>query len=428
MADQTVSGVRWVARQVGSLERDVLVLSMAMLAFSLGFQMTNQYFGLYLDALGASALIVGAYRSFADLLGAIYPYAGGIISDRVGSRTALTGFGVASTGGFAIWAFAPALAVGPVPAWSLLFVGLVPALAWKSFGLGATFAIVKQSRPPDRLASGFASTEVFRRIGFLLGPVMAALLIDRITPFVSGFRSVLVVAILFGVLATLAQHRLYDADGDSYGKSFEGLETIRSDLGALPETLGPLLMGDTLVRFANGMVYVFFVIVVVERLGTGLTLAGLRVSPAAFFGLLVGLEMVVAILTMIPVSLIGERVGLKRVVTGGFLVYATFPLLLILAPPNQWVLIGLFAFSGLRFAGLPAHKALIVGPAEADTGGRVTGTYYLVRNAMVIPAGVLGGYLYGIDPVYAFGTATVVGLAGTILYVLVGDAFAPASS
>lgn len=257
---------------------------------------------------------------------------------------------------------------------------------------------------------------------------MAALLIDRITPFVSGFRSVLVVAILFGVLATLAQHRLYDADGDSYGKSFEGLETIRSDLGALPETLGPLLMGDTLVRFANGMVYVFFVIVVVERLGTGLTLAGLRVSPAAFFGLLVGLEMVVAILTMIPVSLIGERVGLKRVVTGGFLVYATFPLLLILAPPNQWVLIGLFAFSGLRFAGLPAHKALIVGPAEADTGGRVTGTYYLVRNAMVIPAGVLGGYLYGIDPVYAFGTATVVGLAGTILYGLVGDAFAPASS
>lgn len=93
MADQTVSGVRWVARQVGSLERDVLVLSVAMLAFSLGFQMTNQYFGLYLDALGASALIVGAYRSFADLLGAIYPYAGGIISDRVGSRTALTGFG-----------------------------------------------------------------------------------------------------------------------------------------------------------------------------------------------------------------------------------------------------------------------------------------------------------------------------------------------
>jgi hypothetical protein len=83
----------------------------------------------------------------------------------------------------------------------------------------------------------------------------------------------------------------------------------------------------------------------------------------------------------------------------------------------------LFAFSGLRFAGLPAHKALIVGPAEKDAGGRVTGSYYLVRNTLIIPAGIVGGYLYGVDPTLAFGVATVIGLIGTGYFLVFGEEF-----
>ena len=414
-------------RQFLSLERDVLVLSVAMLAFSLGFQMTNQYFGLYLDALGASALVVGLYRSFSDAIGAVYPYAGGLVSDRVGSRTALTAFGLASSAGFAVWALAPELAVIGLPAWVFLFVGLLLAQAWKSFGLGATFAIVKQSVPPERLASGFASTEVFRRTGFLLGPLLAAVVIERVTPFVEGFQSVLLVAVGFGLFATLAQYRLYDPSDDTFGKSFAGLQTIRRDLLGMPDPLRPLLLGDTLVRFANGMVYVFFVIVVVERLGVGFEGFGVDISPAAYFGVLLGVEMTVALLTMVPASKIAERVGLKPVVATGFLVYAVFPVLLVFAPADQWALVALFALSGLRFAGLPSHKALIVGPAEANTGGRVTGTYYLVRNTLVVPAGVLGGYLYGLDPVLSFGTASAVGLVGVALFLAFGEEFDPSA-
>jgi glucose dehydrogenase len=75
-------------------------------------------------------------------------------------------FGVLSTIGFGFWLFAPALVAGvSVPAWVWVFVGLVFVLAWKSLGLGATFAIVQQSVPPERLATGFASTETFRRSG-----------------------------------------------------------------------------------------------------------------------------------------------------------------------------------------------------------------------------------------------------------------------
>ncbi|RDZ62054.1 MFS transporter [Haloferax sp. Atlit-12N] len=415
-------------RQFIGLERDVLVLSVAMFAFSLSFQMTGRYVPEYLRVLGAGATVVGLYGSVGNLIGALYPYPGGALSDRLGSRLSLTLFGTVSSAGFLFWFVAPqvpevTLAGVSLEPWLWIFVGLFLTQAWKSFGLGATFAIVKQSVPPERLAMGFASTEIFRRVGFLLGPLIAAALLAATATFVEGFRYVLIVAAVFGIVATVAQHVLYDAGGDSLGKSFEGLAQLRDDLRSLPETLRPLLVADTLIRFANGMVYVFFVIVVTEFLQVGFTGFGVSLRPDAFFGVLLGVEMVVALLTKLPVSKLAERTGLKPVVGLGFAVYAVFPVLLIFAPADQWVVVGLFAFSGLRFAGLPAHKALIVGPAERNAGGRVTGAYYLVRNTIVIPSAALGGWLYARDPTLAFSVASLVGVVGVVYFALRGKEF-----
>jgi len=439
-------------RQFFALEPDVLVLSVAMLVFSLAFQMTTRYVPEYIYTLGAGGAVVGLYGSLGNLISAVYPYPGGALSDRVGSRVALTAFAVVTTLGFLVWAAAPSLpgfavpeiALGPldvggwaVGAWLWVFVGLFLTQAWKSFGLGATFAIVKQSVDPGRLAMGFASTEIFRRVGFLLGPAIAAGVL-AVYEFQVGFQYVLLLAAAFAAVATVAQHVLYDASEDTVGDSFEGLDTVRRDLAAMPETLRPLLLADTLIRFANGMVYVFFVVVVTRYLDVGFTGFGVSLSPEAFFGVLLSVEMAVAILTKVPVSKLAERTGLKPVVGLGFLVYATFPVMLIYAPADQWALVALFAYSGLRFAGLPAHKALIVGPAERNAGGRVTGTYYLVRNTAVVPSAALGGLLYGGDwtvripatdaavtagPELSFTLATAVGLAGVAYFAAFGREF-----
>ncbi|PCR91581.1 MFS transporter [Natrinema ejinorense] len=436
-------------RQFFALERDVLVLSAAMFAFSLGFQMTSRYMAEYMYALGATGAVVGLFGSFGNVISAVYPYPGGAISDRIGSRDALTAFGLCSTVGFGIWLAAPALAdvtIGPTSlAIVAVFLGLLLAQAWKSFGLGATFAIVKQAVPPSQLAAGFASTETFRRTAFLVGPLFAAALFY---PFgssdgeiVTAFQLILLVAVAFGALGTVVQHVLYRPDEDDIGKEFEGVSQLLADLRAMPSELRPLLIGDTLVRFANGMVYVFFVLVVTRVLEVGLSVSvpavgTVSLSPQSYFGVLLGIEMVVALLTMIPVAKAAERIGLKPVVALGFVVYAVFPILLINAPADAAVLAGLFAFSGLRFAGLPAHKALIVGPAEQGAGGRVTGAYYLLRNLIVIPSAALGGLLWdgvsnpltGVelfagDPVVAFSVATGVGLVGTAYFLVFGEEF-----
>jgi MFS family permease len=431
-------------RQFFALERDVLVLSLAMFAFSLGFQMTNRFLPEYMVALGASGFVVGLFGTVGNIISAAFPYPGGAISDRVGSRYALTLFGLVSTLGFGVWLVASNLGVitiagVPIQPWIWIFVGLLLAQGWKSFGLGATLAVVKQATDPSRLAAGFASTETFRRTAFLIGPVLAAVLIGFHPDFTVGFQYVLAVAVIFGIIGTVAQHLLYDASEDSIGSSFEGLAQIRADLREMPEPLRPLLVGDTLVRFANGMVYVFFVLVITQFYQVGfettVSLAGFShavdLSPEGFFGYLLGVEMLIALASMAPAAKAAERVGLKPVVALGFAVYALFPVVLIggpevLAPvmPLQWAMVLIFAFSGLRFAGLPSHKALIVGPAEQGAGGRVTGTYYLLRNTVVIPSAALGGYLWEfVNPEIAFTIAAVIGVVGTGYFLLFGNEF-----
>ena len=436
MADQQVeSADPWDAfHQFLSLERDVLVLSIAMFAFSLGFQMTNRFLPDYLFFLGATGLIVGLFATLGNAIGAVYPYYGGVVSDRVGSRFALTVFGFISVIGFGIWlasAFVPTIPLGfvDIPPWIWVFVGLLLAQCWKSFGIGGHYAIVKQSVSPNRLARGFASTETFRRTAFLIAPLIVAVLVaDALIP---GFLWVLVIAIIFGVLGTLAQHFLYVPDADTVGKEFQGFSQIVDDIKALPEEHRPLIVADTLVRFANGMVYVFFILVITRIMGIGLTVTlpavgTIDLSPAAFFGVLLGIEMVFALLSMAPMALVAERIGLKTVVGLGFSVYAIFPILLIFAPANQVVLIALFAFSGLRFAGLPAHKALIVGPAEVGSGGRVTGSYYFVRGVLVIPSGVIGGFIWEfMSPELSFTIATIIGMIGVLYYAIYGREFEP---
>ena len=424
-------------RQFFALQRDVLVLSLAMFAFSLGFQMTSRFLPEYIVALGASGFVVGLFGTFGNLISAVYPYPGGAVSDRIGSRYALTVFGVLSTVGFAFWLLAPELgtitiAGMAIQPWVWIFVGLFLAQAWKSFGLGATFAVVKQATDPSRLAAGFASTETFRRVAFLIGPVLAAIMIGFHPEFTVSFQYVLGVAVVFGVLGTVVQHFLYDASEDTIGNSFAGIEQIRRDLREMPEELRPLLVGDTLVRFANGMVYVFFVLVVTRFLQVGwettISLGGFSygvdLSPEAFFGYLLGVEMVVALLVMAPAAKIAEYVGLKPVVALGFAVYAIVPVILINAPANAAALIVVFAFSGLRFAGLPSHKALIVGPAEQGAGGRVAGSYYLLRNTVVIPSAALGGYLWEfVNPEVAFTIAAGIGVVGTGYFLVFGKEF-----
>ena len=97
-----------------------------------------------------------------------------------------------------------------------------------------------------------------------------------------------------------------------------------------------------------------------------------------------------------------------------FLCFALFPFLLASAQ-GPVGLIAAFVCAGLREIGEPARKAMIVDLADAAQRGRMVGVYYFTRGLVVMPASLVGGMLWRLDPQTPFYVAAGVCLLGLVL-------------
>src|SRR5256885_13838026 len=98
---------RRLIRDALGLERNVVVMSLAVFLIGAGEELWKSFLPKYLEALGASATIIGLFGTTRDFLDAVYQYPGGYISDRIGSRRALMLFGGLATVGYLTYALTP---------------------------------------------------------------------------------------------------------------------------------------------------------------------------------------------------------------------------------------------------------------------------------------------------------------------------------
>src|SRR5437763_2518089 len=100
----------------------------------------------YLQTLGATILIIGLFDALQTLLGAVYAYPGGWLTDEWGQRRSLLLFNALSLAGYVLvllWQH-----------WLALVVGAFLFLAWSSLSLPATFSVVATSLDQRRHTMG----------------------------------------------------------------------------------------------------------------------------------------------------------------------------------------------------------------------------------------------------------------------------------
>ena len=85
-----------------SLKKNLLVLLSAAVFIELGEKMGERFLPLYIMALGGTGLAVGFLNAADNLLGAIYAFPGGYLSDRIGYKRSLILFNLAAIAGYLI--------------------------------------------------------------------------------------------------------------------------------------------------------------------------------------------------------------------------------------------------------------------------------------------------------------------------------------
>jgi MFS family permease len=384
----------WRARL--GLERGVAALAAGLFVYGFGEELWFRYLPVYLRALGASALAVGAFGTLKDLLDAGYAYPGGVIADRLGSRRALLLFGAATTAGFALYFALPSVAV--------LFAGLFLVMAWQSLGLPATFSLVREELAGGSRLVGFTVQSVVKRLPIVLAPPLGGYLIGRYGIAVGmriGFAASIALSLfMLGGLA-LAFRGGGRPEVEAPARVSEGREGREGR--RLHPTLKRLLAADILVRLCEGLPDVFLVVWALEVV---------RISPARF-GVLTSILMATAILSYLPAAFLAERAEKKPFVVLTYAFFTLFPLAVVLSRSFALLAVA-FVVGGLREIGEPARKALIADLAAGSDPGRTVGLYYSIRGFAVAGAATVGGALWTVRPALTFVVATALGAAGTL--------------
>src|SRR5207249_5938646 len=162
------------ARQLAeflALQRNTGLLLVALVLAGTGEKLWLGFAPKYLQTLGASVLVIGLFDALQTLLGALYAYPGGWLSDHWGQRRSLMLFSVLSLAGYSlvlIWHH-----------WLALVLGAFLFLAWSALSLPTTFAVVATSLQAQRHTMGVGIQSMVRRVPMMLGPLGGGWLIQR---------------------------------------------------------------------------------------------------------------------------------------------------------------------------------------------------------------------------------------------------------
>ncbi len=372
----------------------------------MGENMAEQFLPLYLMALGGGFVSVGFLNAMDNLMGALYSFPGGALSDRLGAKRALLLFNLLSMAGFALAA--------AVPAWPAVLGGALLFLSWSAISLPASMGLVAKVLPLNKRTMGVSMHSLVRRVPMALGPLLGGLFIG-IWGVRTGVRLAFAAALAMALAAAVLQQVLIEDDGA--GKRGRAPKAANHPLRLWREMSGDLrslLAADILVRFCEQSPYAF---VVIWAVGTpaapGQGPAG--TVTALQFGVLRSIEMLTAVLIYVPVAYLADRTRKKPFVVLTFVFFTLFPLVLLFSRSFELLVVA-FVLRGLKEFGEPTRKALILELAPEDRQAGMFGLYYLIRDVVVSLAALGGAFLWRISPEVNLLAAFAFGAAGTLWF------------
>ena len=385
------------------LKRNLVILLLAIFVIGAGEELWMRFIPKYLKELGATVLVIGLYDAIRTLLGAVYAYPGGVIVDRWGHRRGFLIFNIISIIGYAL--------VLLIPHWAAVIAGMFLFLSWSCFSLPATFSLVASALEANRHSMGIGVQSVIKRLPIMVAPFFGGMLIDQFG-VIGGVRIALIVSIVLSGATIFIQREIRDDMA-----AIEANRQSGSDWGfwkSLSEFNSPmrrLLLSDILVRFCERIPYAWVVIFAMDYIGV----SGKQI------GMLTTVEMLAAIVCIIPASYYADRYGREPFVIVTFIMFTLFPVSLIVARAYPTYSFGLlvvaFMIRGLKEFGDTPRKALIVGYCDPLRCGQMVGAYYLVRDLIVSIGAIVGAYLWALGAELNFLSATALGIAGTIFYI-----------
>jgi MFS family permease len=385
-----------IVKEFFGINSNILTMLIMAIILGLGEKMGERFLPVYIIAIGGSTFVVGLLNSLDNFLSAIYSYIGGYVSDWLGYKKALIVYTYIAMFGYVI--------IIIFPVWQAVLIGSIFFISWTALSLPAILSLISSSVIREKQTMGVSLHSLIRRIPMALGPVLGGIFIS-LFGIKQGARISFVIALLLGFFALWFIYKYIEDKSKELNKP----PKLRDSFVKMSHELRILLISDIFIRFAEQIPYAFVVIWVMENIG----------ASATTFSILTVVEMITAMIIYIPVAYLSEKTTSKKLISITFVFFTIFPVILLFSKTVP-ALIFAFIIRGLKEFGEPTRKALIVKLAPEGNKASVFGTYYLIRDVIVSIVALSSALLWNISPATNLVTASLLGLIGTLVFILFG--------
>ncbi len=378
-----------------NIGRNVFFAGVVSLLMDVSSEMVYPLVPLFLtNVLGVSMITVGLIEGIAEATASLLKIFSGWLSDKLGKRKLLMGLG------YGISALSRPLIAG-ASVWPEVLGARFIDRVGKGVRTAPRDALIADSVQRPQLGKAFGFHRMMDTVGAAIGPGIAFVVLAlsmnnlRLVFYLSTIPAAGAVLVIIFFIKEKGRH----VNG---AKPLPGLSLFTFDHEFRHYII--VIGIFSLATFSDA-----FLILQARNLGV----------RNALIPLVYLLYNLVYALTSMPMGVIGDRIGLKKMVFAGFLYYAVVyaGVGLSTGAVHMWILFPLYGvYKGMSEG---AQRAYLAEVAPREMKATAFGVYHMVSGVMLLPASLIAGVLWDrFGPMETFFYGSAVALLASVYFIL----------
>ncbi|MBI5880804.1 MFS transporter [archaeon] len=381
-------------KKLFGVNKNIILLGIVSFLTDVSSEMIFAVFSVFFTIiLGASTALLGLIEGLADFASSSLDYVAGYLSDKTGKRKGFTALGY----GFSTLAKTILLIPSSVAA---AFVFRVVERLGKSFRGPPRDAWIATLADDKTRGYSFGLHKAFDKSGAILGPVIAYFLLSAYGQTGDTFMLLFKIALIPAALAVIVLLFIKEVPSKPAEKEsiFKSYKNLGKEFKRYFYTAGIF-----------SLAYFSFGFLLLKAYSVGFEIKDVVLLYALFN--------IAFVVFAVSIGKLGDLIGLRKIIPLGYIIYLMMCLGFIFATTKAQV-IALFVLFGIFYAIDESQSKAYITQLEQKRKGTAVGIYNFTTGIIYLPASLIAGALWKLDPNYAFGFAAAVSVAALIFFVV----------
>jgi MFS family permease len=379
-------------RKWPTLSPDILKLGFVSFLTDLSSEMIFSVFAIFFTTVaGASSSLLGLIEGLADFSASSLNYLAGWLSDRSGKRK------VFAAAGYGFSTLAKTILLISVSITGLSIFRVIERLG-KGFRGPPRDAWLSSIASKESRGYSFGVHKALDKSGAVLGPLVAYALLSWLGESAATYRTLFWVAFIPAVLSVVMLSLIKDQPA---------LRHERESVGQNWKLLSPAFKRFLIPAGIFSLAYFSLGFLLLKAHIVGFSVTDIVLLYALFN--------TTCVISAPLVGRLGDRIGRRRIIVLGYLVYGMVNLWMVVAN-SRWEIVVVFAIYGFFYAIDESQSKAFIADIEPERRATAIGVYNFVTGVLYLPASLVAGALWAFAPGAAFALASVLCAAAIVAF------------